>query len=157
MPKNVSSSSGAAEDLIRAFVQMGCAEMHLMTLYEKTYAEMEEGLVDMSDIEVRQAQKDKAERYREDLIAVAELRRDMMRKCFDMFEGGNPDVWCMVKHLGISAMCAWEVWQASDDDPALLYLAVEANKVFTQYLSEFLGLEITPCAACFSDMVKGKE
>lgn len=155
MPKNSNSSSGMAEDLVRAFVQMGCAELHLMTLYEKTYAEMEEGLVDMEDPEVRKAHIAKAERYREDLIESAEVRRSMMRKCFDLFEGGNPDVWCMVKHLGTSAMCAWEVWQASDDDPDLLYLAVEANKLFTKYLSEFFGMEITPCASCLSDALKG--
>lgn len=157
MPKNYMSSSGAAEDLVRAFVQMGCAELHLMTLYQKTYAEMENGLVDMENADVRKAQIEKAERYREDLIEVADIRRDMMRKCFEMFDGGNKDVWCMVKHLGISAMCAWEVWQASDDDPDLLYDAIQANKLFTKYLTEFFGVEISDCASCLSDMLKGKE
>ena len=157
MPKNPLSSSGQAEDLVRAFVQMGCAEVHLMTLYQKTYAEMENGLVDMEDQKVRKEHLEKAEQYREDLIQTAEIRRDMMRKCFDLFDVGDKDVWCMVKHLGISSMCAWEVWQASDDDPDLLYIAIEANKLFTRFLTQFFGMEITDCASCLSDFLKGKE
>ena len=157
MPKNPQSSSGMAEDQIRAFVQMGCAEMHLKTLYEKTLAEMENGIVDIEDAEIRKAWTEKAESYREDLIESANLRRRMMSACFEMFEGGDPDVWCMVKHLGISNMCAWETWQASDDDPELLDIAIESNKLFTKHLTRFLGAEISACSACLSDYLKGKE
>lgn len=157
MPKNKFSSSGIAEDLIRAFVQMGCAEMHLKTLYEKTLAEMENGIVDVENDEIRKAWTEKAESYREDLIESANLRRRMMLACFEMFDGGDRDVWCMVKHLGISNMCAWETWQASDDDPELLDIAIESNKLFTKMLSQWLGMEITSCASCFADMMKGKE
>ena len=157
MPKNPMSSSGQAEDLIRAFVQMGCAEVHLKTLYEKTLAEMENGIVDVSDEKVRKEWVEKAESYREDLIESANLRRRMMSACFDMFDGGDSDVWCMVKHLGISNYCAWETWQASDDDPELLDIAIESNKLFTKMLSQWLGMEITSCASCFADMMKGKE
>lgn len=156
MPSNEHSSSGQAEDLIRAFVQMGCAEVHLKTLYEKTLAEMENGIVDVSDKEVREAYIEKANDYREDLIASAQLRRRMMYKCFSMFENGDKDVWCMIKHLGISNMCAWETWQASDDDPELLDIAIESNRLFTKYLTRFLGMEITDCASCFSDYLKGE-
>ena len=157
MPKNPLSSSGSAEDLIRAFVQMGCAEVHLKTLYEKTLAEMENGIVDVSDEKVRKEWIEKAESYREDLIESANLRRRMMSACFDMFDGGDSDVWCMVKHLGISNYCAWETWQASDDDPELLDIAIESNKLFTKYLTRFFGMEVSPCSACLSDHLKGKE
>lgn len=157
MPRNPNSTSGAAEDLVRAFVQMGCSEMHLKTLYEKTLAEMENGIADMSDPAIKDAYLEKAERYRLDIIEAAQLRRQMMIKCFNMFEGGDPDVWCMVKHLGISAMTAFETWQASDDDPDLLAVAMESNKLFTKYLSQWLGFEVTPCAACLSDMMKGED
>ena len=157
MPNNTHSSSGMAEDLIRAFVQMGCSEVHLKTLYEKTLAEMENGIVDVSDKEILQKYIEKANSYREDLIDTAQLRRRMMIKCFELFDGGDKDVWCMVKHLGISNMCAWETWQASDDDPELLDIAVESNKMFTKYLARFLGMEITDCASCLSDYLKGME
>ena len=157
MPRNLDSSSGAAEDLIRAFVQMGCSEVHLKTLYEKTLAEMENGIADMSDPEVRNAYIEKANAYREDIIEASQLRRRMMIRCFEMFDGGDKDVWCMVKHVGISSMCAWETWQASNDDPELLDIAVESNKLFVKYLTRFLGMEITSCASCLSDYLKGKE
>ena len=157
MPRNLDSSSGAAEDLIRAFVQMGCSEVHLKTLYEKTLAEMETGIADMSDPEVRNAYIEKANAYREDIIEASQLRRRMMIRCFEMFDGGDKDVWCMVKHVGISSMCAWETWQASNDDPELLDIAVESNKLFVKYLTRFLGMEITSCASCLSDYLKGKE
>lgn len=156
MPKNDRSSSGIAEDMIRAFVQMGCAEVHLKTLYEKTLAEMENGIVDIEDEKVRKEWTAKAESYREDLIESANLRRRMMSACFDMFDG-DPDVWCMVKHLGIANYCAWETWQASDDDPELLDIAIESNKLFTKYLTRFFGMEISACSACLSDALLGKE
>lgn len=157
MPKNSNSSSGAGEDLIRAFVQMGCAEVHLKTLYEKFIAEVENGLLDEGSLENRISVEEKEKQLRENLIQAAQLRRQMMLKCFEMFEGGDTDAWCMVKHLGISNMCAWETWQASDDDPELLNIAVESNKLFTKYLTQFLGMEITSCASCLSDYLKGKE
>lgn len=156
MANNPNSSSGLAEDLIRAFVQMGCAEMHLKTLYEKTVAEMENGIIDMSDADARDNHIEKMNAYIEDLKTTADLRRKMMLKCFNLFEGGDKDVWCMIKHLGISNMCAWETWQASDDDPELLDLAIESNKIFTAYLTRFFGMEITSCASCFSDALKGE-
>lgn len=156
MAKNIQSSSGLAEDLIRAFVQMGCAEMHLKTLYEKTVAELENGMVDLSDADAREAHIAKANDYIEDLKITADLRRKMMLKCFNLFEGGDKDVWCMIKHLGISNMTMWETWQASDDDAELLELAIESNKMFTKYLTRFFGMEISDCASCLSDMLKGE-
>lgn len=155
MPKNSNASSGAAEDMIRAFQQMGCAEVHLKTLYEKTLAEMENGLVDMEDPNVMNIMMEKVNSYREDLTEIAQLRRRMMIRCFEMFDGGDKDMWCMVKHLAISSMCAWETWQASDDDPELLDVAVESNKLFTKYITRWLGMEVTSCASCLSDYLKG--
>lgn len=156
MSKNIMSSSGQAEDMIRAFQQMACTELHLITLYQKTVAEMENGIVDVSDDEIRNKHLERAEQYREDLIRVTECRRSMMRECFSLFENGDKDVWCMVKHLGASSACAWEVYQASDDDPELLMIALEASKLFTKYITQFLGMEITDCASCLADMLKGE-
>lgn len=150
--KNVNSSSGMAEDLIRAIVQMTCAEMHLKTLYEKTVSEMENGLADLSDGGM--AVIEKANAYIEDLEQSASIRRSMMRKLFSMFDG-DKDVWCMVKHLGAANMQVWEAWQNSDDDPELLELALQSNEMFVSYITRFLGMEITSCASCLSDMLKG--
>ena len=47
---NPNSTSGVGEDIIRAFVQFGATEMHLKTLYEKTLAEMENGIINVEII-----------------------------------------------------------------------------------------------------------
>lgn len=157
MPKNLMSSSGIGEDLIRAIQQTCCSELHLITLYQKTIAELENGIVDVDNEDVRTAHFEKSEQYRTDLIDVTQLRRQMMAKLFDMFEGGDKDVWCMVKHMGASSYCAWECYLASDDDPDLLMIALDANKLFVRFMTQFLGMEISSCASCFTDALKGKE
>jgi len=154
MAKNVDSSSGMAEDMIRAFVQVGCAESHAKTLLEKVTAELENGLTDQDEIQDHIAHVD-------DLVneinSLAELRRDMMRSLVKLYPDGDMTYWCMVKHLGVAAYTAFEVYQASDDDPDLLNTAMETNKHFVKALSHFLGVEITSCSACFYDALKGVE
>lgn len=157
MAKNVNSEVGSAEDLLRAVVQMGAAEIHAMGLYFKTTAEMENGLVNIDDPEVLQKQIDKAEMYREDIETYATLRRQMTTALKDMVgtEEANKDMWCMVKHLGLSMMQCFEAYENSDNNLELLNLAYEANKAFTKAVTRFLGIEITDCAACLSDSMRG--
>lgn len=155
--KNSMSEVGMAEDMIRSYVQFGCAEIHAKGLYEKATAELENGLVDVTDSEVLQNQLEKCEQYKEDINAYAELRRSVMRKLFDLFEDGNRELWCLAKHLGIGAMCLFEAYEASDDDAEMLMLCIEANKAFVGAMSRFLGVEVTDCAACFADALKGEE
>ena len=154
MGRNELSEVGQAEDIIRAFVQFGAAEIHAMGLYYKTTAEMENGLIDVEDSEVLQKHLEKCEQYRNDIETYANLRRSTMRHLFEMFEGDR-DTWCLVKHLGIGAMTVFEAYQASDNDLELLNIAYEANKAFVNAISRFLGIEITDCAACLSDSLKG--
>lgn len=157
MAKNVNSEVGASEDLLRAVVQMGAAEIHAMGLYFKTTAEMENGLVNIDDPEVLQKQIDKAEMYREDIETYATLRRQMTTALKDMVgtDEANKDMWCMVKHLGLSMMQCFEAYENSDNNLELLNLAYEANKAFTKAVTRFLGIEISDCSACLSDALKG--
>ena len=157
MAKNVNSEVGSAEDLLRAVVQMGAAEIHAMGLYFKTTAEMENGLVNIDDPEVLQKQIDKAEMYREDIETYATLRRQMTTALKDMVgtDEANKDMWCMVKHLGLSMMQCFEAYENSDNNLELLNLAYEANKAFTKAVTRFLGIEISDCSACLSDALKG--
>lgn len=159
MGVNKSSEVGAGEDLLRAVVQMGAAEIHAMGLYFKTTAEMENGLVNIDDPEVLQKQIDKAEMYREDIETYATLRRQMTTALRDMVgtEEANKDMWCMVKHLGLSMMQCFEAYENSDNNLELLNLAYEANKAFTKAVTRFLGIEISSCSACLSDALKGVE
>ena len=154
MARNSNSEVGAAEDLLRAVVQMGAAEIHAMGLYFKTTAEMENGLVNIDDPEVLQKQIEKAEMYREDIETYATLRRQMTTALKDMVgtEEANKDMWCMVKHLGLSMMQCFEAYENSDNNLELLNLAYEANKAFTKAVTRFLGIEISSCSTA-SDTV----
>lgn len=148
--KNKHSSDGIAEDMIRAFVQTGCAETHAKMLLEKYHAQLESGLTDDANITI-----EKMNASVDEVNSLAELRRRIMLALFNMYDG-DKDYWCMVKHLGIGAYTLFEAYQASDDDAELLSLAIDANKAFITALSHFLGTEITDCAACFADMLKGE-
>lgn len=156
MGANRLSEAGQAEDLVRSFVQFGAAEIHAMNLYYKTVAEMDNGLVNVEDNEVLQKHLEKAENYRQNIETYANLRRSVMKHLFQMFDG-DKDTWCLVKHLGIGAMTVFEAYEASDNDLDLLNLAYEANKAFVNALSRFLGVELTDCAACLADAMRGVE
>lgn len=154
--KNSLSETGIAEDMIRSYIQFGCAEIHAKSLYEKTIAELNNGLIDVTDAEVRNKHLERAEMFKDDINAYASMRRDIMRKLLDMFPNGDKAMWCQAKHLGIGMMTLFEAYQGSDDDVELLHMAYEANEAFTNAMSRFLGVEITSCAACFADSLKGE-
>ncbi len=148
-------SDGTAEDLIRSFVQIGCAESHTKTLVEKFNAQLENGLIDLSDGEAVMAQTQKLQEATDELNSLAELRRDIMLYLMNMYDGDR-DYWCLVKHLGIGAYTLFEAYQASEDDTTLYELAMEANRRFVNALTHFLGVEITDCAACFADILSAE-
>lgn len=148
-------ADGAAEDIIRAFVQVGCAELHAKTLLEKANAELENGLIDIYDTAKVQKQTEKITYITEEIDNLSSLRRSLMLRLFEMYDG-DKSWWCMVKHLGIGAYTLFEAYQASDNDSELLDMALAANRRFISALTQFLGLEITECAACFADALKGK-
>lgn len=154
--ENKHSSDGIAEDMIRAFTQMGCAETHAKTLLEKFQAQLEDGLIDLNNPQLVEQHIKKINDTIEEINDLASSRRAIMLRLFEMYDG-DKDYWCEVKHLSISAYTLFEAYQASDDDSTLLNLALEANKRFIRALTHFLGVEITECAACFSDLVKAKE
>ena len=148
--RNEHSSDGIAEDMIRSFVQFGAAELHLKTLIEKSEAKLRDGLTEDTDGEV-----EKLLEYQKQLNDVTELRRSTMLSLFNMYDG-DKDAWCLVKHLGMGMITTFEAAQASDFAPELYEMWLKANGEFTKALSEFLGTEITDCAACFADMLKGE-
>ena len=146
------NSDGAAEDLIRSFVQFSCAELHAKTILEKTESALENGIVDLENDEEVEKAIQKINDMSEELNMIAESRRSVMLALFDMYDG-DKDYWCMVKHLGSGAYTLFEAYQATED-PMLYSLALEANKSFIRALTHFLGVEITECSACFADMIR---
>lgn len=153
---NQHSSDGIAEDLIRSFVQVAAAELHAKTILEKRVSELENGLIDTTNVDVVNAHLDKIELAKNDLVDLAECRRDDMRYLYTLFEEmGDKEQWCTVKHLSMAMITAFEVWQASDEDEVLLNIALKKNKLFVKSISRFIGVELTDCASCLSDMLKG--
>lgn len=155
--RNKDSETGMAEDMLRSIVQLGATEVHYQTLYNKAVAELENGIIEVENDEIRLTQLDKIARYRGEINSVADVRRKMMRKLFSLFDGGNKDAWCLIKHLGVAMYTAFEAYQASDNDLDLLDIYYDINKEFNKAVADFLGMEITDCAACLSDYLKGEK
>lgn len=154
--ENRHSTDGLAEDMIRSFVQVASAEMHAKTLLEKRTSELENGLIDLDDEEVLAKQFAAINSLKEAIHELAELRRADMLYLFELYgKQGEKEQWCTVKHLGIAMMTAFEAWQASDQDEFLLSGYLKKNKLFLRAVTEFLGVEVTECAACFADILKG--
>lgn len=151
--ENKNASNGIAEEMIRTFVQLGCCELHTKTTIEKKVSELENGMVPEDN--VQDFIKD-IEDLRKDLIEYAQLRREAMLSLYEMYPDGNKEYWCLVKHLGLAMYTAFESWQASDDDENLFYIYQQANKLFVKAMSKFLGVTITECASCFSDILKAE-
>ena len=147
---------GIAEDMIRSIVQLSCSELHQKTLYEKYTAELENGLIDTENQDVVDKHVEKIEEALEDLNELAQLRRRAMLTLFNLYDG-DKSYWCQIKHLGAAAYCLMECYLASDDDAEILTLAMDANRAFTRAISHFIGVEITDCAACLSDLLKGEK
>ena len=138
--ENKYSTSGIGEDIIRSFTQVASAELHTKTLLEKRVSEVENSMV-----------KD------EDIQEYADIRRTQMIYLYKLFgEKGDIEQWCLVKHLSMAMYTSFEAWQASDNDSELLSIALDINKKFIETCTKFLGTEITSCAACFADIMKGE-
>lgn len=152
--ENKHSSDGIAEDLIRSFTQVMCMEIHTKTLIEKRISEIENGMVNEEDIpkqlEVIQGLKD-------DIEEQAEVRRSIMLYLYNLYgQKGNKEYWCMVKHASGAMYTMFEAYQASDKDEELFSLYLQINKMFIKALSQFLGVTITECSACFGDILKAE-
>lgn len=146
---------GTAEDLIRAIVQTACAENHAKTILEKKEGQLENGFIDPEDTEKVTKQLEEIADLTDEINALAELRRRTMLHLMEMYDG-DKDYWCMVKHLAVASYCAFEAYQASENDTELYDIYMEANKRFTKAMTHFLGVEITECSACFLEILKGE-
>lgn len=155
MSENKHSTSGLSEDLLRSFIQVGCAELHLKTLMEKRISELENGMVSDDDFVKHLDVIDDIEKDMEEL---AQIRREEMLYIFNAFGGkGDKEQWCMVKHLGLASFTAFEAYQASDKDQDLWNIAFSLNKKFIKAMTKFIGAEEwTDCQSCFSDFLKAK-
>lgn len=154
---NVHSTDGYTEDLIRSFVQVGALEMHAKTLLEKRESELVNGL---NEKQTMQEQTAIVNEMKEQVSIYADMRRADMLLLYKIFgEKGDKEQWCMVKHLAISSMTAFEAWQGCTDkyETELFKMYIDKNALFINAMAKFLGVEITECASCFADILKGEE
>lgn len=152
--ENKHSSDGIAEDIIRSFTQLTCSEGHYKTLIEKRLSEFENGMVKENEITKT---RNEIEEMKQELSDCAQIRREEMLYLYTLYGGkGNKNYWCLVKHLSLGMYTAFEAWQASDDDPDLLYFYKLINQRFIHVLTKFLGITVTECASCFGDILKAE-
>lgn len=147
---------GTTEDLIRAFQQMACAEGHLKTLIEKYQSELQNGLIDVNDKDICDQQVEKLNDATDELNDIAELRRAVMLRIMSGYTGADKNYWCVVKHLAVASYCAFEAYQASDNDAELMNIWLDTDARFVKAMTRWLGTAITSCAACFADILKGE-
>lgn len=151
--ENKYSTSGIGEDIIRSFTQIASAELHAKTLLEKRISEMENGMIEDDKLTEH---LEKIDELKEEVISYADIRRTQMLYLYKLFGAkGDKEQWCMVKHLSMAMYTSFEAWQASDNDEELLSISLEINKKFIMACTKFLGVEITSCASCFADIMKG--
>ena len=84
MSRNELADTGKAEDLLRSIVQMGCAEVHAMTLYFKVESQLEHGLVDVTDPEILHKAIEKADMFREDINTYDDP--ELMRLAYESYK-----------------------------------------------------------------------
>lgn len=169
-------NDGLVEDLIRTFQQLACTEGHLKTLIEKYQSEIQNRLIEVEDEAELKALAEKLEVEPKDVNDVlrkahivklndtidelndlAELRRAVMLRVMNAYPAADKNWWCTVKHLSMASYCAFEAYQASDNDAVLLNIWLATNARFVNAMTHWLGTEITSCAACFSDILKGEK
>jgi len=149
---NLHTSSGVAEDLIRGLQNLVALEAHYLTDLLKYQSQIDQNLVDGDEI---MSTIESIEFSQEMLTNITMLRRAEMKRLKSMFkdEEGDDSYWCSVKHLLGVTMFLTEVWQGTNDDDDFDAM-VKANELLIYTMTKFLGVEITSCAACFSDMLK---
>lgn len=150
MNENANSTSGMLEDLIRAMVQFSAIEVHAKTALEKAKHEL--AVCDDDLLEEAILDEQNAEKH---LLDATTLRRNSMTIIADYAHNLNPEKWCEVKHASMGMYTAFEAYQANSSDLNLYDLYIAANNIFIEIVSDWLGLDIPPCAACFSDALKG--
>jgi len=149
--ENQNSTDGFYEDIIRSIVQMSAMELHLKTLIEKIFSELQTAEVEQMVLLNQELSDLKTE-----LAEVTDVRREDMLLLYGLFGCvGDAKQWCSVKHYAMASITAFEVYQA--DASALAFDQWQRkNSLFIRSLSKFLGIEVTECAACFGDIIKAE-
>lgn len=159
---NKDSSVGIVEDILTNIMHLGASEYHLEILIRKYEDQMKfwynDGVPEFQsteDIETVQELEEKVQELIMLLKATTEQRREAMRALkAQATEKGNADLWCLLKHVLVATITAFEAWQVDLANENVKELFVEQSRVANQVIAMFLGYEVTPCSACLTDQMK---
>lgn len=158
---NKNSSVGITEDIITNIMHLGASEYHLEILVRK--------YEDQIKYWYKQGQEDQTE---EDRIAVYDTKEcvhqvtntlqqvtEQRRRAMVLLKGqanemGNSDLWCLLKHVLVAVITAFEAWQVDLANDDVKSVFIEQSRIANQVLAMFLGYEVTPCSACLTDQLK---
>lgn len=159
---NKNSSVGITEDMITNIMHLGASEYHLEILIRKYEDQIKfwynQDNPDIQTEEDRIAIYDAQEKVNQltmTLKQVTEQRRGAMTLLKSQAnENGNPDMWCLLKHVLVAVITSFEAWQVDIANDKVKFVFLEQSRVANQVLAMFLGYEVTPCSACLTDQLK---
>lgn len=162
MTVNKNSSVGITEDIITNIMHLGASEYHLEILIRK-YEDQIKFWYNQDNPEIQSEEdkisvfdaKDKVNQLTMTLQQVTEERRRAMRLLKTQAnDNGNPDLWCLLKHVLVAVITSFEAWQVDFANDNVKFVFLEQSRVANQVLAMFLGYEVTPCSACLTDQLK---
>ena len=162
MTVNKNSSVGITEDIITNIMHLGASEYHLEILIRK-YEDQIKFWYNQDNPEI-QSEEDKISVYdakdKVNLLTMTlqqvteERRRAMTLLKTQANDNGNPDLWCLLKHVLVAVITSFEAWQVDFANDNVKFVFLEQSRVANQVLAMFLGYEVTPCSACLTDQLK---
>ena len=159
---NKNSSVGITEDIITNIMHLGASEYHLEILIRK-YEDQIKYWYNLDNPEFQTEEdriaivdtSDKVSQLPQLLQSTtAERRYAMLLLKSQANEKGNPDMWCLLRHVLVATIKAFEVWQVDLANDKVKFAFLEQSRVTNQVLALFLGYEVTPCSACLTDQLK---
>lgn len=162
MTVNKNSSVGIIEDIITNIMHLGASEYHLEILIRK-YEDQIKFWYNQDNPEIQSEEdkisvydaKDKVNQLTMTLQQVTEERRRAMTLLKTQAnDNGNPDLWCLLKHVLVAVITSFEAWQVDFANDNVKFVFLEQSRVANQVLAMFLGYEVTPCSACLTDQLK---
>ena len=162
MTVNKNSSVGITEDIITNIMHLGASEYHLEILIRK-YEDQIKFWYNQDNPEIQSEEdkisvydaKDKVNQLTMTLQQVTEERRRAMTLLKTQAnDNGNPDLWCLLKHVLVAVITSFEEWQVDFANDNVKFVFLEQSRVANQVLAMFLGYEVTPCSACLTDQLK---
>nr|DAN87206.1 MAG TPA: hypothetical protein [Caudoviricetes sp.] len=159
---NKNSSVGITEDIITNIMHLGAGEYHLEILVRKYEDQIKFWYnIDAPEIQTEEdkiAIFDTKEKLNQIVMTLQQLT-EQRRKAMAILkaqanDNGNPDLWCLLKHVLVAVITSFEAWQVDIANDNVKSVFIEQSRVANQVLAMFLGYEVTPCSACLTDQLK---